>query len=386
MKKATTLLAILLLFLVGCSGNQQQNKDFITVDVIKSYPEKELTLQDFMDVEYVPLETTDQFLTKGMVMDVGKDILVVSNAREGDIMLFDRRTGQGVKKINHRGQGAEEYLLLVNLILDEENGEMFANDGPSSKIQVYDLNGNFKRSIRYRKGAFVSNIYNYDKEHLLCQDTYAPDNTSSMNSFFLLSKQDGTMKDIEIPFEKKISTVIVQRVGDQVYGNAPRNSFIVPFRQNWILTEPSADTVYMHQPDKSLRPFMVRTPSVHTMAPEVFLFPGVLTDRYYFMQTVKKEYDFATEKGLPTTDLVYDTEEQGIYQYTVYNQDFSERTVDMASRCMDGKVAFYVRLEAHELVEAYEKGLLKSKLKEIASKINEESNPVIMLVKHKNNN
>lgn len=386
MKKAATLLAILLLFLVGCSGNQQQNKDFITVDVIKSYPEKELTLQDFMDVEYVPLETTDQFLTKGMVMDVGKDILVVSNAREGDIMLFDRRTGQGVKKINHRGQGAEEYLLLVNLILDEENGEMFANDGPSSKIQVYDLNGNFKRSIRYRKGAFVSNIYNYDKEHLLCQDTYAPDNTSSMNSFFLLSKQDGTMKDIEIPFEKKISTVIVQRVGDQVYGNGPRNSFIVPFRQNWILTEPSADTVYMHQPDKSLRPFMVRTPSVHTMAPEVFLFPGVLTDRYYFMQTVKKEYDFATEKGLPTTDLVYDTEEQGIYQYTVYNQDFSERTVDMASRCMDGKVAFYVRLEAHELVEAYEKGLLKGKLKEIASKINEESNPVIMLVKHKNNN
>lgn len=386
MKKAATLLAILLLFLVGCSGNQQQNEDFITVDVTKSYPEKELTLQDFMDVEYVPLETTDQFLTKGMVMDVGKDILVVSNAREGDIMLFDRRTGQGVKKINHRGQGAEEYLLLVNLILDEENGEMFANDGPSSKIQVYDLNGNFKRSIRYRKGAFVSNIYNYDKEHLLCQDTYAPDNTSSMNSFFLLSKQDGTMKDIEIPFEKKISTVIVQRVGDQVYGNGPRNSFIVPFRQNWILTEPSADTVYMHQPDKSLRPFMVRTPSVHTMAPEVFLFPGVLTDRYYFMQTVKKEYDFATEKGLPTTDLVYDTEEQGIYQYTVYNQDFSERTVDMASRCIDDKVAFYVRLEAPELVEAYEKGLLKSKLKEIASKINEESNPVIMLVKHKNNN
>lgn len=386
MKKITTLLAVLLLFLVGCSGDKQQRKDFITVDVTKSYPEKKLILQDFMDVEYIPLETTDQFITKGTVMDVGKDILLVSNGREGDIMLFDRETGQGIKKINHRGQGAEEYLLLVNLILDEENGEMFANDGPSSKIQVYDLNGNFKRSIPYRKGAFVSNIYNYDKEYLLCQDTYAPDNTSSMNSFFLLSKQDGTMTDIEIPFEKKISTVIVQRVGDQVYGNAPRNSFIVPFRGSWILTEPSADTVYMHRPDKSLSPLMVRTPSVHTMEPEVFLFPGVLTDRYYFMQTVKKEYDFATEKGLPTIDLLYDTKEQAIYQYIVYNQDFSEKTVDMASRCMDDKVAFYIRLEAHELVEAREKGQLEGKLKEIATKIEEESNPVIMLVKHKNNN
>lgn len=386
MKKTTTLLAVLLLFLGGCSGDKQQSKDFITVDVTKSYPEKKLILQDFMDVEYIPLETTDQFITKGTVMDVGKDILLVSNGREGDIMLFDRETGQGIRKINHRGQGAEEYLLLVNLILDEENGEMFANDGPSSKIQVYDLNGNFKRSIPYRKGAFVSNIYNYDKEYLLCQDTYAPDNTSSMNSFFLLSKQDGTTTDIEIPFEKKISTVIVQRVGDQVYGNAPRNSFIVPFRGSWILTEPSADTVYMHRPDKSLSSFMVRTPSVHTMEPEVFLFLGVLTDRYYFMQTVKKEYDFATEKGLPTIDLLYDTKEQAIYQYIVYNQDFSEKTVDMASRCMDDKVAFYVRLEAHELVEAREKGQLKGKLKEIATKIEEESNPVIMLVKHKNNN
>jgi hypothetical protein len=386
MKKSNLIFVGVLLVLIGCGGDKSATDSLVTVDVTANYPKKELILQDFMDVEYIPLETTDEFLTRGKVMDVGKDIVLVANAREGDILIFDRTTGQGVRKINRRGQGAEEYLMLINLILDEAAGEMFANDGPSSKIQVYDLLGNFKRSLPYKKGAFVSNIYNYDKDYLLCQDTYAPDNTGSVNTFFLISKQGGSMTDIEIPIEKKISTVIVERVGDMVYGNGPRNSLIVPFQSNWIVTEPSSDTVYMSQPDNSLRPFMVRTPSVHTMEPEVFLFPGVLTDRYYFMQTVKKEYDFAADKGLPTTDLVYDRQENKLYSYTVYNNDFSERTEDMFQRSINTETAFYVTLEAPALVEAYGKGKLKGELQEMAARLDEEDNPVIMLVKHKKGN
>jgi hypothetical protein len=381
--KTNVTLTAIFLVLMGCGDDKAATDSLVTVDVTANYPKKELILQDFTDVEYIPLETTDEFLTKGKVMDVGRDLLLVANAREGDIMIFDRATGKGVKKINHRGQGAEEYLLLVNLILDEAAGELFANDGPSSKIQVYDLQGNFKRTIPYKKGAFVSNLYNYDNGHLLCQDTYAPDNTGSVNTFFLISKQDGSMKDIEIPFEKKISTVIIEKVGDMVYGNGPGNSLIVPLQNNWILTEPSADTVYMDQPDNSLHPFMVRTPPVHTMDPEVFLFPGVLTDRYYFMQTVKKEYDFAADEGLPTTDLVYDRQEKKIYKYTVYNHDFGERTEDMSQRSINNETAFYATLETPNLVEAYGKGKLKGKLEEIAAKLDEEDNPVIMLINHK---
>ena len=41
-----------------------QTNELITVDVTKNYPEKELTLQDFMDVEYIPLETMMSLLPK----------------------------------------------------------------------------------------------------------------------------------------------------------------------------------------------------------------------------------------------------------------------------------------------------------------------------------
>jgi 6-bladed beta-propeller len=383
MKEKSIIFASVLFILMGCTGEKATTESLINIDVTLNYPKKELILQDFMDVEYIPLETNDEFITKGKVMDVGKDIILVANAREGDILLFDRKTGKSLKKINHRGQSGEEYLLLVNLLLDEANGEMFANDGPSSKIQVYDLDGNYKRSISYKKGAFVSNIFNYDKNYLLCQDTYAPANEGSVNTFFLMSKQDGNMKDIKIPFEKKISTVIVKQIGDQVFGDGPRNSLIVPFQNNWILTEPSADTVYMSRLDNSLQPFMVRTPSVHTMQPEVFLFPGVLTDRYYFMQTVKKECDFEKNEGMPTTDLMYDKQENKIFKYVVNNKDFNERTEDMSSRSTNNEIVLCVTLQANELVEANGKGKLAGKLKELTSKLNEEDNPVIMLVKHK---
>lgn len=68
MKQTKTILAVILLVvLAGCGENKQSNNGLIIVDVSKSYPKKELILQDFMDVEYVALETTDEFLTQGLV-------------------------------------------------------------------------------------------------------------------------------------------------------------------------------------------------------------------------------------------------------------------------------------------------------------------------------
>ena len=43
----------------------------------KNYPKKELVLQDFMDVEYIPLETNDEFITQGDVMAIDNKYIVV---------------------------------------------------------------------------------------------------------------------------------------------------------------------------------------------------------------------------------------------------------------------------------------------------------------------
>ena len=125
MRKLTTNAVAMLLALVGCMGcgNRSASSvdNLIRVDVMADYPEKELILQDLMDVEYIALETTDDFITKGAVKAIGKDIMLVTNrGSDGEILVFDKN-GKGLRKINRLGQSGEEYTQLTGLVLDEDN-------------------------------------------------------------------------------------------------------------------------------------------------------------------------------------------------------------------------------------------------------------------------
>lgn len=384
MKKVIFLVAALL-GLASCTGEKKEKEAFITIDITASYPEKDLVLQDFMDVEYVPLETSDEFLAQGNIAFVGENIVVATNMRQGDILLFDRATGKGIRKINHKGFGPEEYIMPYNVVLFEDKNEMFVNDGPTSKIQVYDLDGNYKRTISYKRGALVTVLIDFDTDNFLSQNIYAPENENSGETFLFLSKKDGSMTDIKVPYQERKSIALVRVNEDgSMQGAFPENSdFIDPFQDGWLLTEPSADTIYYYKPDHSLKPFIVRTPSVQTMSPEVFLFPGVLTDDYYFMQSVTKEYDFDKNEGMPSTPLVYDVAEQKIYKYTVHNADYEDREENLSKQNVNNKIAFYQALPADELIEALEDGKLKGKLSDIASHLDMEDNPVVMIVKPK---
>lgn len=194
MKKTNLILITFLLILAGCGKGRQVAEDIITVDLSKSYPKKELILQDFMDVEYVALETTDEFLTQGLVRDVGKEYILVTNRNnDGDIFIFDRKSGKGVKKINRQGQGAEEYTSINEIILDESNGEILVKS-LGNKILVYDLHGKFKRSLNLDRE--VSSIFDFDKHNLICYDMsdyHSKGKERSKSYHVIISKQDGSI-------------------------------------------------------------------------------------------------------------------------------------------------------------------------------------------------
>ncbi|MDR1645936.1 MAG: 6-bladed beta-propeller, partial [Tannerellaceae bacterium] len=93
--KRLHLIPAIILFVVtaGCGDNKHSDDGLITVDVTATYPKKELILQDFLDVEYIPLETNDEFITSANLRIVNKDILIVTNTNrmgEGNIFIFDR--------------------------------------------------------------------------------------------------------------------------------------------------------------------------------------------------------------------------------------------------------------------------------------------------------
>lgn len=208
----------------------------------------------------------------------------------------------------------------------------------------------------------------------------------------LVSKQDGSIQKIPISYEKLKSRILMG--GDGPGGKffyAIQNMPLIPYQNSWLLTEVSADTLFCYSQNHKKEPFIVRTPSIQSMDPGIFLYPGVMTDRYCFMQTVDRAFDLEKKEGFATTELVYDRQEKNIYRYIIYNDDFTdEREVNMVMKfpippviLNNNGIAYITRLDAPDLVDAYENGKLKGRLKEIASGLNEKSNPVIMIAKYK---
>jgi len=390
--KNVNIYFLILLLMTGCGGNKQSgNDDLITVNVTKSYPQKELILQDFMDVEYIPLETGSEFYTQGVVDAIGSDYILVKNrVNDGDLFIFDRKTGKGVRKINRKGQGPEEYLRLsgvVNIVLDEANGEMFIKASPE-RMNVYDLHGNFKRSFR----SSHYDVFEYDKDNLIgydMSDFNKKGEDREKAYHVIISKLDGSITwEIFIPF-KTINTLVVIKAGGRA-SSPGELSTIIPHKGKWILADASSDTLYTYSPKNILTPFLVRTPSIHDMHPEVYLSMMALTDSYYFMKTIVNDFDFETGNGFDMNTLMYDKKENALFKYAIYNDDYTEKRPlpSLMWRPYNHEIAASAILLPDRLVEDFEKGILKGKLKEIAAKFAEdnsriEPNPVIMLIKHK---
>ena len=386
MKGTTIFFLSILLITTGCKRLDQTADDLITVDVTKnSFPKKELVLQDFMDVDYIPLETNDDFVNQGFVQAIGKEFILAKNYRDdGDIFVYDR-TGKAIRKINRKGQGGEEYISCRSVTLDEENNEMFINDFLARKIKVYDLEGKFKRSIKQKQDGdtqFYLDIFNYDKENLICYDEI-----NAEIPFLLVSKQDGSItKEIRPSFKEKKYFFQVLRMENSTRAAGPGSySRITPFNGNWILLEPSSDTIYTLMPDCSLRPFIARTPPIHTMDPEVFLIPRLISNRYYFMEGIKNVYDFRKEEGFPKTYFVYDTQEKEFSRYIIYNGDYTSKNefYMVMLTPINAQGESWATLNAFDLCRDYQKGKLKGKLKEVAATLEEDDNRVVMLVKSK---
>ena len=94
--------------------------------------------------------------------------------------------------------------------------------------------------------------------------------------------------------------------------------------------------------------------------------------------------NFDTQRGSDEVLLMYDKEAMNIFEYVIFNNDYSDqRRISMSRRTLNDEIAFCQPIEADALFEDYEKGVLNGKLKEISAGLEEEDNPVIMLVKYK---
>jgi hypothetical protein len=368
------------LLLILFSNCKRQNTEIPVLDVTKSYPSKNIILQDIADVEYIALETKEGFfVSANLPLQFMDEEIFVTNNRE-EIMIFDSKTGKALNSFNRYGRGPGEYTGISSIAVDRVKNEMFTTTNALSSnihpINVYDLQGKHLRTIEFRNIGFPQFFHSYNDEYLFMYNT----NIKESSPYKLISKIDTTFTFLPITFLGRDNMSVTQEDNGGYVTYYRNGGAILKTSDGYIFSEAGLDTLFQwNNRNGALTPIMIRTPSFKSMKIPIGAFIIGQSSEYIFLNTIERKFDFETHEGFKTVKLIYDNRSGQFYEGVISNSDFvDDKEVNIPTPISAGQ--FVIGLQALELVELYNNGKLRGKLEEIASKLSEDDNPVLMVV------
>lgn len=392
------LYVICLLALFSCASTPSAtNGDLGVINLSGDYPTRRVDLKEIADVEYVALETTDSSLLTSMCADfsISEKYIITSDMYTGDIFFFTR-SGEFIRKINMSGNGPGEYINLQQLAVDLETEECFVYDLHRKKVFIYSFEGEYKRSIPW----MIANLYpwyNYNEDYLIgyhnsfshkllrCSDTHP---------FYVMSKKDGKLIPLNLKVPDGISstlTIIKEKLNNgDIYVSQPSLP-IHPLLMNGdeaLIAEFSLDTLYSFKEER-LTPIAVKIPSARSTTPPTIIVPELYTDSFLLFRVVSMYYDKSNHyKSYEDSDiLIWNRKMNQVEKWEIYNSDMDATmsrypvTIREAFSDKNMGLLFYT---AETLITLNNEGKLKGKLKDVASKLqDEEDNKILLIAKYK---
>lgn len=391
--KINHLILLISFLLLGSEAVSSQSKagNLPVFDFSKNYPQKKMRLQDMADIEYVALETTDDILLGGSstLSAVTDKYILVHEVQRGDIFLFDRKTGKLFSYFNHQGQSGQEYFWIMNgTVLDEKKEEIYVC---SQVIQVYSLQGKYKRSLKINGLENEMKVFNFDDKSLLIYDDViiepGRENKTKTDPYRLVSKTDGSLISVVgLHFAKRYSNAIAQQLENNMWRPFkfyyPQNMY---YGSDIMIADISSDTLYQLSPGKGLIPILTRTPSTHGAEPRSIWFPLVTTDK--FMQFGTFLLDFNTTGGkIPT--YLYDFQTGTISEVSILDAELEVRLGRIREWSLGGNPSIAKNMaaeliQASSIIEAYNGKRLAGNGKKIAKTLMEDDNPVVRILRFK---
>lgn len=382
--------------LVGCTSNPSSNSSLGVIDLSGDYPTRKVDLKEIADVEYVPLETTDNSLLTSMCSTnhISDNYIITYDMSSGDIFLFTR-SGRLLRKINKKGDGPGEYVSLGGLAVDFEAEELFIRDFPSKKCHIFSFEGAYKRSFPWMIRG-LSSWYNLNKDYLIGYHdgySYKTQRFTDTHPFYLMDKKDGKLTPLNLTVPNGISStlksVIVKLGPGESYISSPSLPIYSLLKNGGetLIADFSLDTLYSFK-ESILTPIAVKTPSACSTTPPTVIAPELYTDSFLFFRVISMYYD-ESDHFKPYDEavkLIWNRKTNQVEDWEIYNSDIDAPTVrlplarddDFSNRNMG--VMFY---SAENLINLYKEGKLKGKLKEVASKLDGEDNHVLVIAKYK---
>lgn len=385
----STASCILLLGLSLLSCKKNTSTDLIVFDLNGNFPVKTLDIEDVAEIEYLTLELHDDYLFTELAQMT--DSFMICYGEEESFIFFDRTTGQPVSKVSRYGNGPEEYTSIFIPVYSETKDELFILDYPS--IKVYGRDGTFKRKLPFGRDLGVNwgipPIFDYDEEHLLLSVFSYEEEAMKDTSFILLSKQDGLVEGIRIPYKERVNLFFIREnnEGVAIPATPPNVCWAVRNGKDFLLTEYASDTVFRFTPERELIPVLIRTPSIQQMETKTFLHSWVETSRYLFFCTEKLEFDWNDlEDGFPTKGYLMEKHSGEFFQTHIQMRDFKGKELILGSSVIGGVPNGHtgiITLKASELQAANKENKLSGKLKEVTDCLTEIDEYIFMILKFK---
>lgn len=145
----------------GIAAPVKKSELFLTIpfeEIIKD--QGEIKLSEFANgVELVQFENTPKALL-GRVSDIQltKDFIFIRHNGNKLITQFSR-DGKYIRHIGKLGRGPKEYALSRIFSLDEENELIYIHTNWTRKILVYNFNGEYVKTIKYKAVERTDNVW-----------------------------------------------------------------------------------------------------------------------------------------------------------------------------------------------------------------------------------
>lgn len=386
---------ITLFLLAACGTREKEISGPVLFDATRDYPEKQLLLDEVADITYVPLSSeTDSALFRGTLAHVSERTITIHDFPRGIFYLFDR-SGRYLSSFNHKGQGPEDYNFLVTAFVDEASGELFAVE--KNWIQVYDKQGDYRRTLRLPDGAWVLEAADGGDETILLVDNqerasilYAgmvDENAEAYEQPFVrISKADGGLvsyitlpKNFLVDLSADFQTAGISL---KVFGPDHR---LVSHRDGFLLTNQETDTIFLYAHDQ-LKPMMIHTPPISEQGEKSYLNGYVEAGDYLFFEKVIVKAVENRRPPVPSVYYLYDKRDGQFYEQAVSMRDFEGKRIDLTPQIIrpsrDARLGCLL-LTVDELQTANADGKLSGELKRIVDEMPEDSNDLLMLMRFK---
>jgi hypothetical protein len=372
-------------------SSQSKTSSLPVIDFSKSYPEKEVRLQDIADVEYVPLETTDDLLLSGeaTLSCISDKYIVVYEPRLGDIYIFNRN-GKIHSRFNHIGGSGQEYSWIKSgVIFDEKTEEIYVC---SQFIQVYSLNGEHKRTLKINTFEHEMKIFNFDEEALLVyeesiENPYLKGGSYSKEKpYRLVSKKDGNLiSDLNIRLPERYSNRkfigLENNTHTAILLYYPHN---MHYGQDFVIADISSDTLYLLNQNRQITPLLTRKPSVHGSAEKRTIWTTFFTtDKFIIIGIIPLVINSKEGEGGKFPVFLYEFETGRMSSISFLFAEAGRGRWYPGTSLDIAKNSTAELLQPQDIRERYRLTRLKGDFETLAQGLDDDDNPVVRIVKFK---